>query len=445
MAVPRLPVASLGGHSLLIFLLALAVLLGVALLFGRLARWLSLPAVAGELTAGVLLGPSVFGHAAPRLSNWLLPHVPGQMHLIDAIGELGVILLVGFAGISIDLGLLRRRAGTAARVGLGALLSPLAAGVAVGFALPATLVAGRTDRVTFAAFIGVAMCVSAIPVIVKTLLDMKLLHRNIGQLIISAATFDDIIGWLLLSFVSAMATSGLRAHHMLVAAGWLVGVCAFCLTLARPLTDQVLRLTTKSEDPGPMTAAVALLLLGFAALTQAVGAEAIIGALFGGMVISSSKWLDRERLAPLRTFTASVLAPVFFITAGLRMDLTALRRPALLGAAVLVLAVAVGSKFIGAYATARGSRIDHWDAVALGAGLNARGVMEVILAITGLQLGVLTTAMYTIIVLVAIITSVMAPPVLRYATRRVELTQEDRVRELLMAEPSASGQPELLG
>lgn len=424
-------VAPLPAQSVLIFVLDLGLLLGAALLLGLLAKRLNMPSVAGELCAGILLGPSVLGQAAPRLSAWLLPSNAGQMHLIDAVGQLGVVLLVGLTGISLDLGLLRRKAGTAAVVGAGALLMPLGCGAAVGLFLPRTLMATGSGRATFVAFVAVAMCVSAIPVIAKTLLDMGLLHRNVGQLIICSATIDDVVGWLLLAIVSAMATVGVRTHQVLVSIGWLALLILICLTLARPVVDVTLRLSARSKDSGPWVAAVVLIVLGFAAASQAMGMEAIIGALFGGMVIGSSRWMDPKRLTALRTFVVAILAPVFFATAGLRMNLVALGQPSLLGAALLVLVVAIMSKFAGAYISARAARLDHWNAVALGAGLNARGVMEIILAIAGLQLGVLTTAMYTIIVLVAVITSMIAPPVLRFAVQRTAgVTREELIREL---------------
>jgi Kef-type K+ transport system membrane component KefB len=286
---------------------------------------------------------SVLAHVAPHFSAWLLPANAGQIHLADAVGEIGVVLLVGLTGISLDLGLLRRNAGTATAVGAGALLVPLGCGAAVGLALPKTLMASGSDRATFVAFVAVAMCVSAIPVIAKTLLETRLLHRNVGQLILCAATIDNVIGWLLLSVVSAMAVTGVRAHQVLISVAWLIALIVICLTVARPVVNLTLRLSARSKDPEPAVAAVVLSLLGFAAASQAMGMEAIIGALFGGMVIGSSKWLDPGRLAPLRTFVMAVLAPIFFATAGLRMNLTALGRPTVLGAALLVLAVAMAS------------------------------------------------------------------------------------------------------
>jgi len=414
---------------MLLLLLQIGVLLGAALGLGRLAARIGIPAVVGELCAGVLFGPSVLAHLAPGLSGWLLPRVAEQMHMLDAVGQLGVLLLVGITGMNIDIGLLRRKGATAVRVSAGGLLVPLGFGVAAGFALPATLVAGA-DRTVFAWFIGVAMCVSAIPVIAKTLLEMRLLHRNVGQLIVSAAAVDDIVGWLLLSIVSASATTGVRAGHLALSVGYLAAVIVVVGTIGRPVVRTALRLSARSKEPGVTVAAVVLLLLLAAAGTQALGMEAILGTLLCGVLIGSSRGLDRERLAPLRTFVMAVLAPLFFATAGLRMDLTALGRPEVLASAAAVLLIAVAGKFVGVYVGARTSRLGHWEALALGAGMNARGVIEVIIAMVGLRLGVLTTEMYTIVVLVAIATSLMAPPMLRYAVRRIGgVTSEEQERE----------------
>lgn len=433
MAVTASPVAPIGAHQLLIFLLQLGLLLGTALLLGRLALRLRMPAVVGELAAGVLLGPSVLMHAVPGLSAWLLPPDPGQLHLLDAVGQLGVLLLVGITGMHIDLGLVWRKGATAASISAGGLLIPLGLGFGAGFLLPASLLAGSADRVVFALFLGVALCVSAIPVIAKILLEMRLMHRNIGQLIISAAAVDDIAGWFLLSIVSSMATAGLHAGQITLSIACLIAVVAFAAFIGRPIVRTALRLSAQSAQPGASVAVVVVLLVLSAAGTQALGMEAILGTFLCGNLIGSSGLLDQQRLAPLRTFVMTVLAPIFFATAGLRMDLTALRNPIVLGSALVILLIAIGGKFAGAYLGARIGRLGHWEALALGAGLNARGVIEVIVAMVGLRLGILTTEAYTVIVLVAIVTSLMAPSSLRYAVRRIAATTEEREREKVLS------------
>lgn len=423
------PVTTLPSHTLLVFLLQVGVLLLVALLLGRLAVRCGLPAIVGELSAGIVLGPTVLDHLAPGLAGWLLPKDPGQFHLLDAVAQLGVLLLVAVAGIEVDFGLFRRRSATVARVSIAGLLVPLGLGVGAGYLVPASLLSPDGDRMVFALFLGVAMCVSAIPVIAKILLDMNLVHRTVGQLSLAAAMLDDIVGWLLLSVVAAMATTGARAGHIGLSVLGVAAVLLVALLVGRPLVRATFRVTNRSADPTPTLAAVVVLVVLSAAATHAMRLEAVFGAFVAGILIGSCAGIEPARLAPLHRVVLAVLAPLFFATAGLRMDLTALADPTVALVAVGVLLVAIVGKFAGAFLGALTSRLNRWEALALGAGMNARGVIQVIVATVGLRLGVLTAETYTIVLLVAVVTSVMAPPVLRVAMRRVEHTAEEQLRQ----------------
>jgi Kef-type K+ transport system membrane component KefB len=425
------PVPPLAAHQLLVFLLQVAILLMLALCLGRLAGRMGLPSVVGELLTGVLLGPSVLGWAAPGLSGWLLPAQPDQMHLLDAVGQIAVVFLVGITGAHLDMRMMRRRATTVVRVSAGGLIVPLAFGVAAGYLVPVSVAGHGADRLTFALFLGVALCVSAIPVIAKTLTDMNLLHRDVGQLTLAAATVDDSVGWFLLSLVSAMAATGLRAGHVALSAAYLVGFAVLAVVLGRPLVRLLLGLAGRSAEPGPTLATAAVLMLFGAAASQALGLEAVFGAFVAGILVGSAA--DPARLAPLRSVVMSVLAPLFLASAGLRIDLRALGHPPVLAAAVGILLVAVVGKFAGAYAGARLSRLGHWEGIGLGAALNARGVVQIVVATVGLRLGVLNAAMYTVVILVAVVTSVMAAPMLRWAMARIEHTMEERLRQTELA------------
>jgi|SRR3954447_1018119 Kef-type K+ transport system membrane component KefB len=431
--VAAAPVPPIAAHDLLVLLLQLGVLLGVALVLGRLAARFGMPALVGELLAGVLLGPSLLAQVSPELSAWLLPSEPGQQHMLDAVGQLGVLLLVGITGMHIDLNLIRRNGLVAAGVSTTGVLVPLGLGIATGLLLPASFINGDADRPVFALFVGVALCVSALPVIAKILFEMRLLHRDIGQLTLTAAAIDDIVGWMLLSVVSAMATHGLQGKELLVPIAGLAGVLASVVLVGRPVVRAVMRLSTRRGEPGVSVAVAVVMLLLFGAGTQALGMEPILGTFLGGILIGSSGRSNLEWLAPLRTFVMAVLAPIFFASAGLRMNLTALGRPVILLSAIAVLVVAIAGKFIGAYLGARMTRLGHWEGVALGASLNARGVIEVIIAMVGLRLGILGTEAYTVIVLVAVVTSLMAPPMLRIATRRIQTTLDERRRERILS------------
>jgi Kef-type K+ transport system membrane component KefB len=252
------------------------------------------------------------------------------------------------------------------------------------------------------------------------LIDMNLLHRGVGQLTLAAGVVDDVVGWFLLSVVSAMAASGLTAGGATQALLHPVAVVLVAVFVARPLVRWALRLANRSAEAATTVATVALLILLAAAATQALELEPVFGAFVCGVLIGSSGELDAAKLAPLRTTVLAFLAPVFFATAGLRMDLTALAKPVVLLTAAVVLLVAIVGKFAGAYLGARLSRMSRWEGLALGAGMNSRGVIEVIVAMTGLRLGVLTPDTYTVIVLVAIATSLMAPPLLRFAVARID-------------------------
>ena len=420
------PVPPIAAHSLLVLLAQLGVLMTVAILLGRLAVRVGMPPIVGELGAGVLLGPSLLGWVAPGLSGWLFPAVPEQVHLLDAVAQVGVLLLVGLTGVEMDLAMLRRRRGTALRISSAGLVIPLALGIGLGFALSSVFSQEGSDATVFALFLGVAMCVSAIPVIAKTLMDMNLIHRDVGQLTLAAGMADDAFGWFMLSVVSSMAIGGLTAGKISLALLSVVLVVLIAVVAGRPVVRTVLRLCSGSPEQ-TVAAAVAMILLAGAG-THALGLEPVFGAFLGGVLIGSSGEFAPARTAALRTVVLAFLAPVFFAAAGLRVDLRALADPRVLGAAVAVLAVAVVGKFAGAYVGARLSRLNRWEALALGAGMNARGVIEVIVAMVGLRLGILSPASYTIIVLVAVVTSIMAPPLLSIAAKRLDTTPEEQQR-----------------
>ncbi|MEU2614637.1 cation:proton antiporter [Micromonospora sp. NPDC007271] len=423
------PIPPLGADLLVTLLAQLAALLLLGLLLGRLAARFGLPAIVGELIAGMILGPSLLGNLVPAAHSWLFPPDPDQMHLLDAVAQLGVLLLVGVAGTSLDTKVLRRRGTSAARISVGGLLVTITFGVLIGLSAPAALIPDTTERPVFTVFLAVAMCLTAIPVIAKTLADMKLIHRDVGQLIMTAGMVDDTVGWFLLSIVSAMATVGLHAAQVTRSVLYLVGFVLFAFLIARPLVRRVLRLAGRSAEGGPILTTSVVIILAGALTTQALHMEAVFGAFIAGILIGELPLEQRQRLAPLRTVVLSVLAPIFLATAGLRMDLAVLLDPPVLLAAVVVLSAAIVGKFVGAYAGARWSRLGHWEGLAVGAGMNARGVVEIVVAMVGLRLGVLDISSFTIIALVAMVTSLMAPPLLRFAMSRVAAREEEMLRK----------------
>lgn len=407
--------ALLPSHTLLLFLTQLGILLLSALVCGRISAHFGLPPLVGELAAGLILGPTLLQKLFPEFGRALFPPDTEQFHLLDGIGQVGVLLLVGIAGSHVSLGLVRQHARKAAAVSTLGLAIPLLCGISLGFMLPLSLLAGsETDRVVFALFVGVALCVSALPVIARTLMDMGFIHREVSQISITAATIDDVIGWFLLSIVAALAVGGLHTSTVIISVAAIVGTIAFAVLVARPVVRLLLRWAANFDDRAVMSALIVCLIMLSAAATHALGLEALLGAFICGILINQCAPDGVDVMGPTRTMTMGVLAPVFFVLAGLRMDLTNLLHWPVAAAAGTVLLVAIVGKFVGAYLGARITGIRGRDAVSIGAAMNARGVVEIVIAMAGLRLGLISDNMFTVIVLVALVTSLMAPLILRH-------------------------------
>ncbi|HEV8164163.1 MAG TPA: cation:proton antiporter, partial [Actinomycetota bacterium] len=296
MSVVSMPVAPLSIDSQLVLFSQIGLLLGLAVVLGRLALRMGMPALVGELLAGVVLGPSVLGALAPAAERALFPADAAQVHLLDAVGQLGVLLLVAVTGMHLDLSMVRRRLRSTVAVSGSGLVVPLGLGIALGLLLPASVRGATTSAAAFALFLGVAMCVSAIPVIAKALLEMRLLHRDIGQLILGAAAIDDIIGWMLLSVATATATATVSARHVLLGFGAVALALLVAWVVGRPLVNGSYRLIARRvpEEQRPAAAigtAVTLVFL-FAAGSSLLRLEAVLGALFCGLLIGASSQVE---------------------------------------------------------------------------------------------------------------------------------------------------------
>jgi Kef-type K+ transport system membrane component KefB len=420
----------LGEHELLLFLLQFALLLAVARSLGIVATRLGLPSVVGELLAGLVIGPSLLGNIAPGIFEGLFPQTAEQFHLLEIVSWLGVIMLLILTGLETDIGLIARKGKSAAAISLGGIVVPFATGVGLGFLLPETFLAAPDKRLVFALFIGTAMSISAIPVIAKVLMEMGVIRRDIGQVTLAAGMIDDTIGWILLSVVAGLASSG-AVSFLSVGRSFLsvVLVLVLAYTVGRRLVSVLIRtLDNHVGGDSVMITTLMVLALTFGAVTQALRLEAVLGAFIAGILVGQVKRFDDRMRHMFEQVALGVFAPVFFAAAGLRVDLGKLAKPNVLLVGLLVLAVAIFGKFAGAYIGARASRQGHWEALSLGAGMNARGAMEIIVATVGFTRGILTAEMYSIILMVAVVTSLMAPPILRWTLAHVEPSEEEQRR-----------------
>ena len=424
--MPSTPMAPLPGHAVFLLLVQLALLLVVARGGAEIARRAGLPAVVGELAAGVVLGPSVFGHFAPAAFAVVFPQEPLQLHLLELVGTLGMILLLLLTGFETDLRLLRNLGRAALVASLTGMVVPFAAGYALGMWMPAGYLAQPDQRVIFSGFLATAMAISAMPVIAKILMDLDLTRRDIGMVILSAGVIDDTVGWLVLSVIAGAASTG--AVHLWGLGITLAGVAGFLLVtafVAYPLLRLLVRAAARMRAPDADLVVVVVFAFVSAAATERIGVHAVFGAFVAGAVLRQVPLLRAGTVHKLGELVFAVLSPVFFGTVGLKVNLWALGGWRMLG---VVLAVACLGKLVGCMAGGLWGGLRFWEATSIAVAMNARGAMELVVATIGLSLGILTEQMFSIVVVVAIATSFMAPLLLRLTIRLVRMTDEEARR-----------------
>jgi len=409
------------------FLVQFTLLFVGARVLADIMKRLGQATVIGELLAGIVLGPSVLGYVAPLAYRLIFPADPLSDHLLEALAWIGVIMLLLYTGLETDLEIIRGVGRSAAIISALGIIIPWSSGFLLGWEIPAAYLAAPNQRLIFSLFIAVAMSISAVPVIAKILLDLDLMHRDLGMMILAAGILDDTIGWLMLSMVAGLAVHGtvdLRTVSSIVVAVTLF--IGFCYFIGASLVVRVMHWVDDralAEHAG-MSTMVGIAMV-CAIVTQAIGIHAVFGAFIAGVMLSRSARMRKSDRAELEGATIGVFAPVFFAYSGLKVDLLTLHSVSLLA---VILSIAIAGKLIGCTIGALLSGRRLRESLAVGTGMNARGGMEIIVALIGLSLGVLTQEMYAVIIMVAIITSLMTPPLLTFLLAGVEQRPEETER-----------------
>jgi Kef-type K+ transport system membrane component KefB len=385
------------------FLAQLVVIIAATRLLGAAAARLRQPRVVGEIAAGILLGPSLLGRLAPGLSAWLFP--PATFPVLLAVSQLGLLFFMFLVGLHLDLGILRASGRTALVTSPVSIVVPLALGIAVAGAVRPAFAPG-VEPVAFALFMGVALSVTAFPVLARILEERGLTKTRIGVIAVACAAVDDVSAWCLLAGLSAYVRAAAGGTPFLRTLLLLVAFSAATLFLLRPLLARGLR------RPAALPVAVVALLAG-GAVTEAIGVHGLFGAFLVGIAMPRRDDLRQDLEVSLEAVTTVVLLPLFFASTGLRLDLGWLSGAAAWSAFALILLAAVGGKLGGSMVAARATGLGWRDAAALGVLLNTRGLVELVILGAGLELGVLTPPVYSMMVLMALVTTAMATPVLQ--------------------------------
>lgn len=401
-------------HEELIYLfICLGTMLLLGRLFGEFFRKLKMPLVVGELIAGILLGPTFLGQFMPELNKEIFTTTGTIGVVLTGITSISVVMLLFAAGMEVELSIIRQQGKTALKTSFVGLLIPLILGFWAGHECYDWFGENNSDNIlVFSLFMGTAMAISALPVIARTLMDLNLFKTKIGMIIIAAAMLDDLVGWILFSVVLGMMKTGIGSWGFLYTLGFTLVFALLMLTIGRFVINRFLPWAKRKLSwPGGILA----ISLGFAflgaAFTEKIGIHAIFGAFIVGIAFGDSVHLNEKTRDIINQFITNIFAPIFFVSIGFKLNFVSNFN---LDITLIVLGLAIITKLLGAGLGALWGGLTLKEALAVGFGMNARGAMEIVLGLLALQAGLISPSLFVAIVIMAVVTSIMAGPMLQY-------------------------------
>lgn len=414
------PVAKLAHSEVLLHvLLAMVVVIAAARAIGALFRAIGQPAVIGEVIAGIMLGPSLLGRISPAAQSFVLPQEIAP-HL-GVVAQVGVLLFMFLVGLELDTSLLRKRSHATLAISHTSIVVPFLMGAALSLLLYPSLSPSGVSFTNFSLFLGLSLSITAFPVLARILSDRGIQRSQLGVVAIACAAIDDASAWCLLAVVVGIVRSA--AANSLVTIALTAAYVAFMAFVVRPLAVKLVRRAELVERAGSSgTALVFVALLVSALVTEAIGIHALFGAFLLGAVIPHDSALSNDIRHRLEEFVVVVLLPAFFALTGMRTEMGLLSTTTDWLFAGLILLVACAGKFGGAMLSARFTGFGWRDASMLGALMNTRGLMELVVLNIGLDLGVITPRLFAMLVIMAVVTTLMTSPLLTLLSERRELT-----------------------
>ena len=418
------------GPSDAIFIAQIITLMVVGRLLGEAMLRLRQPAVMGQLIAGLLLGPSLFGFLFPDLQHALFPKNTEQKAMIDAISQFGILLLLLLTGMETDLKLVRQTGRASLFASLMGIVIPFLCGVGLGEMLPDSMLPDPGKRLITSLFLGTALSIASVKIVAMVVREMNFMRRVVGQVILASAIIDDSIGWIIVSIIFSLALHG-SVEPMSLAQS-IIGTIVFMiasLTIGRRAVVFTIRWVNDTFVSEFAVITAILVIMGIMALiTYLIGVHTVLGAFVAGLLVGESPILTRHIDEQLRGIITAFFAPVFFGIAGLTADLTILADPKIAFFTVGLILIASVGKFTGAFVGAELGGLTKREGFALACGMNARGSTEVIIATVGLSMGALNQDLFTMIVAMALLTTMAMPPTLRWALSRIPMRKEEKQR-----------------
>ena len=411
-------------HTILIVLLQLVVIVAASQVFGTLFRRIGQPRVCGEIAAGLVLGPSLFGGMFPQVFHRVFdPSVSG---VFSVLSQIGLILLMFLMGLDFDFGHLRNNRGRALGISSAGILLPFALGFVLGRWMNAALHLGG-NWVHLSLFMAAAMCITAIPILGRIMVELNLNRTRIGSLVISAAAADDASGWIILAIVTALVRATFDPWTVALMVAETVGFAVVMVWVVRPLlkrwTARHLHANGGTLSAGGLALSLIFVLLA-AAATNLIGIFSIFGAFFLGALLHDQHEFRHAIQRRLQDFVNVFFVPIFFTYTGLRTDIGTMTDGSLWWMCALVLVTAFVGKFGGCSVAARLSGLPWREASMIGVMMNTRALIELIVINIGYELGVIPRSVFFMLVFMAVVTTYVTTPVVRRLARSSEVARD---------------------
>jgi len=401
---------------LIIFILQLIVIIITSQLFVALFKKIGQTAVIGEIIAGIVLGPSLIGNFFPEVGAFLFPKA--SLGNIQMLSQIGLILFMFIVGMELNLEALKKKAKAAIIISHASILLPYLLGVILALFLYKFYAPGNIPFYAFALFIGIAMSITAFPVLARIIKERNMVQTRLGTIALTCAAADDITAWCLLAFVIAIVKAGsLNAAFFTIVLT--IVFIAIMLYLVKPYLKKVIE--QKNTDGKITRASVAfvfVVLLLSAFVSELIGIHALFGAFLAGVIMPQSFNFRDQVTKKTEDVATILLLPLFFVFTGLRTEIGLLGNINSWLICLLITALAVIGKFGGSAVAAKITGENTYNSLAIGTLMNTRGLVELVVLNIGYDLGILTPQLFTMFVLMALITTFMTNPVMNLLNRR---------------------------
>ena len=395
-----------------VLLIQIVVIVLTARFFGELARRMGQPSVIGEMIAGIVLGPSVAGALFPEFSRFVFPAL--SMGNLKILSQIGVVLFMFVVGMEMDVRQLRNKPQTALVVSHAGIVLPFFLGVALSLALYREMASGQTRFLPFALFIGIAMSITAFPVLARIIEERRMTKTFLGVTALTCAAINDVTAWTILAFVVAVAQAGSLAAFGATVVLVMIFVLAMIFAVRPVLARFPARWTEPGDANGGVMAGALVLVFLCAVFTEVIGIHALFGAFLAGVVMPDQAAFRSHLRERLEGFSTIFLLPVFFAFTGLRTQIGLLDGWGAWGLSLMVIALATLGKLGGSMLAARWTGMNWGEAFSLGALMNTRGLVELIVLNVGYDMGILSPAIFAMMVLMALVTTCLTGPLLTW-------------------------------